>query len=102
MAEKMSTRNLALVSAGISMLLWVATPAVAGHRHDGGKALGFGSTVKHGSGHHFGTTGKRQGNKQDKDRGLDRANDVAGEHGQQGRANAVTHQSDKDSAGDSE
>jgi len=84
------------------MLLWAATPVLAGHGHGGGNAFGFGDTAKHVGGHHSGTTGKPHSNKHGKDRGLDRANDVAGEHGQQGRANATTHQSDNDSGSDPE
>jgi len=98
----MCTNKLVLAAAGISMVLWMATPALAGHGHGGGNAFGIGNSEKHGGGHHFGTTGKPHSNKHGKDRGLDRANDVAGEHGQQGRANATTHQSDNDSGSDSE
>jgi len=98
----MSANKLALAAAGVSMLLWVATPVLAGHNHGGGNAFGFGNTERNGGGHHFGTTGKPHSNKHGKDRGLDRANDVAGEHGQQGRANASTHQSDKYSGSDPE
>ena len=98
----MGASKLVLAAAGVSMLLWVATPVLAGHGHGGGNAFGFGDTAKHSGGHRFGTTGKPHSNKHGKDRGLDRANDVAGEHGRQGRANATTHQSDNDSGGDSE
>ncbi len=97
----MRTNRLVLAAAGVSMLLWMASPVLAGHGH-GGNSFGFGDTEKHGGGHLFGTTGKPHSNKHGKDRGLDRANDVAGEHGQQGRANATTHKSDNDSGGDSE
>jgi hypothetical protein len=58
------------------------------------------SAMQHVGGHHFGTTGMPHSNKHVKERGLDRANDVAGEHGQHGRANATTHQSDNDSGSD--
>ena len=97
----MGANKLALAAAGVSMLLWVATPVLAGHGHGGGNAFGFGD-AKHVGGHHFGTAGKPHSNKHGKDRGLDRANDVAGEHGQHGRANATTHQSDNDSGSDPE
>jgi hypothetical protein len=98
----MCANKLALAAAGVSMLLWAATPALAGHGHGGGNAFGFGDTAKHVGGSHSGAAGKPHSNKHGKDRGLDRANDVAGEHGQQGRANAATHQSDNDSGSDPE
>jgi len=98
----MSANKLALAAAVLSMLLWVAAPVLAGNNHGGGNAFDFGNTEKHGGGHHFGTKGKPHSNKHGKDRGLDRANDVAGEHGEQGRSNAATHQSDNDSGSDSE
>jgi len=98
----MGANKLVLAAAGVSMLLWAATPVLAGHGHGGGNAFGFGDTAKHVGGHHSGTAGKPHGNKHGKDRGLDRANDVAGEHVQQGRAKATTHQSDNDSGSDPE
>ena len=100
----MGANKLALLVAAVSTLLWVATPVLAAHGHSKGSAFGIGNTEKHGGGHHFGTTDKPQSNKHGRDRGLDRANDVAGAHGQQGRTNAATHQydNDSDSAGDSE
>ncbi len=103
--KKMDVNKLALTAAGVSMLLWVATPVLAGHGHGGGNAFGFGNTEKHGGGHHSGTAGKPHSNKHGETRGLERANDVAGPHGQQGRANATTHQSNtgsSDSDSDSE
>jgi hypothetical protein len=98
----MGANKLVLAAAWVSMLLWAATPVLAGHGHGGGNAFGLGDTAKHVGGHHSGTAGKPHSNKHGKDRGLDRANDVAGEHGQQGRANATTHQSDNDSGSDPE
>jgi hypothetical protein len=111
----MGVNKLGLAAAGISMLLWIATPVLAAHGHGGGNAFSFGSAEKHGGhhfktdkhsdGHHFETTDNPHSNKHGKDRGLDRANDVAGPHGQQGRANAATHQSNNgspDSDSDSE
>ncbi len=99
----MRVNRFALAAAGISMLLWLATPAVAGHGHGGGNAFGLGKAEKHGGGHHFGTSGKPHGNKHGQLRGLGRANEVAGPHGQQGRTNAAAHQSGDDSShGDSD
>jgi hypothetical protein len=80
------------------MLLWVAAPALAGHGHGSGNAFGLGNAEKHGVGHHFGTSGKPHSNKHGELRGLGRANDVAGSHGQQGRSNAAAHQSDHGSS----
>jgi hypothetical protein len=94
----MSMNRLALAAAGISMLLWVATPALAGHGHGSGNAFASGNAEKHGLGHHFGTSGKPHSNKHGALRGLDRANDVAGSHGQQGRTNAAAHQSEDGSS----
>src|SRR5258708_21984274 len=93
----MGANKLALAAAGVSMLLWAATPVLAGHGHGGGNTFGFDDTAKHVGGHHSGTSGKPHSNKHGKDRGLDRANAVAGEPGQHGRANTTTHQSDHDS-----
>ena len=80
------------------MLLWVATAVLAGHGHGGGNAFGFGDTGKHISGQPSAIAGKSHGNKHGKDSGLDRAYDVAVKQGQEGRANATTHQADKDSS----
>jgi len=98
----MSANKLALTAAAVSTLLWMATPVMAGHSHGKGNAFGLADAGKRSGGHHFGTTGKPHSNKHGKDRGLDRADDVAGEHGQQGRANADRHQADNDSGSDSE
>ncbi len=94
----MSVNRLALAAAGISMLLGVATPALAGHGHGSGNAFGFGNAEKHGGGHHFGTSGKPHSNKHGELRGLRRADEAAGPHGQQGRTNAAARQSDKGSS----
>jgi hypothetical protein len=98
----MSANKRTLLVAAVSTLLSVATPVLAAHGHSKGNAFGIGNTEKHSGAHHFGTADKPHSNKHGKDRGLDRANDVAGEHGQQGRTNAATHQYDNDSAGDSD
>lgn len=47
----MGANKVALAAAGVSMLLWVATPVLAGHGHGGGNAFGFGDTAKHVGGH---------------------------------------------------
>jgi hypothetical protein len=94
----MSVNRLALGAAGILMLLGMATPALAGHGHGGGNAFGFGKAKKHGAGHHFGASGKAHGNKHGQVRGLERANDVAGAHGQRGRTNAAGRQSENGSS----
>src|SRR5579864_9558729 len=65
----MGANKLVLAAAGISMLLWAATPVLAGHGHGGGNAFGFGDTAKHVGGHHSGTAGKPHSNKHGKDRG---------------------------------
>ena len=59
----MGANKLVLAAAGVSMLLWVATPVLAGRGHGGGNVFGFGDTEKHSAGHHFGTTGKPHTNK---------------------------------------
>ena len=98
----MGANKLALTAGAVSMFLWMAPPVMAGHGQGKGNAFGLADAGKHSGGHHFGTTGKPHSNKHGKDRGLDRADDVAGEHGQQGRANADRHQADNDSGSDSE
>jgi hypothetical protein len=98
----MGANKLVLTAAAVSMLLWMATPVMAGHGHGKGNAFGLADAGKRSGGHHFGTTDKPHSNKHGKDRGLDRADDVAGEHGQQGRANADIHQADDHSGSDSE
>jgi hypothetical protein len=98
----MGANKRALTAAVVWMLLSMATPVQAGHSHGRRNAFGLSDKGKRDVGIISETTGKPHSNKHGKDRGLDRANDVAGEHGQQGRANAATHQSDNDSGSDSE
>lgn len=104
----MKVSKFALAAAGVSMLLWAATPALAGHghgggmsfgfgnaeKHGGGNPFGFGKAEKHGGGHHVGNSGNPHGNKHGQLRGLERANEVADSHGQQGRDNAAAHRSE--------
>jgi len=59
----MGANKLVLAAAWVSMLLWAATPVLAGHGHGGGNAFGFGVTAKHVGGHHSGTAGKPHSNK---------------------------------------
>lgn len=107
---KMKSGKLVAVAAGLSMVLWVATPALAGHGNGRGNAFGFGKSEKHGGGHAFGKAEKhggehkygdplnQHGNKHGQYRGLERANEVAGAHGQEGRNDAAAHQSDSGSS----
>jgi hypothetical protein len=120
----MNMRSVKLVAAavGLSMVLWGATPAFAGHghgeynafafgkggKHGGGREFGFGKggkhggrhefgfgrADKHGGGHHYGYSGNSHGNKHGEYRGFERANEVAGPHGQRGRDNAAFRHSE--------
>lgn len=108
----MRANRFVLVAAGLSMLLWTATPALAGHGHGGGNlfglgdaeghggghAFGFGRVEKHGGDRHFGNSDNPHGNKHGQLRGLERPNKVAGEHGKWGRNNAGAHHSEHDSS----
>ncbi len=100
--------RLAAGAAGFLMLLsMAAAPALAGHGNGKDNAFGHGksgkhSSAKHGHGHHAGTWGNSDNahsNKHGEERGLSRANDVAGAHGEKGRNNAAAHHS---SHGDSD
>jgi hypothetical protein len=93
-------------AAAIAMMSWLATPAFAGHNasgdghghtsHNSG-ALTEGGGHKGGTkshGHHSHASHDTHGNKGGAERGLDRANDVAGSHGEEGRENAAAHHGD--------
>lgn len=91
----MSGNRLALGSATLLAAVLMATPALAGHGHGGGHASGFGNAEKHGEGHPSGSSSwETHGNKHGEVRSLERANDVAGAHGEKGRTGAATHQSE--------
>jgi hypothetical protein len=99
--------RLLAVSIAMASLVAVATPLLAGPGAHGGGPGGGGPPagvgpsgafpskgadhdVKGNRGKHEGT---KRGNKGGKVRGLNRADQVAGEHGDQGRDNARTKQS---------
>ena len=100
----MHLNRITLAAAILSMMSWVAIPTFAGGPNSFGHGHGFGSPHRHGhgSGISGGLTGDAShgsrapddphSNKGGAQRGLDRANDVAGPHGEQGRGNAAEHQ----------
>ena len=88
------------------MISWMSTPAFAGHNSlgqgHGHKAGISGVFTEEGTGHHGGTKGhghqhgawdNTHSNKGGALHGLDRANQVAGSHGEEGRENASAHHS---------
>jgi hypothetical protein len=95
--------KLTLVAAGFSMMLW--TPAFAGHSVIGdgnshGHELTTSGNATEANGHHGRSNGQghrvshnMHGNKGGAQRGLDRADQVAASHGEEGRDNASTHHS---------
>jgi hypothetical protein len=103
----MRSNRTTLVAAALAMISWMSTPAFAGHNPSHGHGHGheagtFGESTK-GTSHHNGTKshGHKHGagdnthsNKGGTERGLDRANQVAGSHGEEGRENASAHHSD--------
>jgi hypothetical protein len=91
---KMKLSKLVVAAAGLSMVVWGATPAFAGHGHGHDNAFAFGKAENHGGGQHFEDSGNSHGNKHGEYRSLERANDVAGTHGQKGRNGAASHQSE--------
>jgi hypothetical protein len=111
----MHFNGLTLAAAVLSILAWIATPALAGHNplgqgHGHGHGAGFSAGGGHqqgagGSGHHKGVSDSPHSNKGGALRGLNRANQVAGPHGEEGRENAAAHQpggSSSDGDSDSE
>jgi hypothetical protein len=99
--------KITFAAGAIAMMSWMSTPAFAGHNASGhghsnkwGISDAFtesgghkgGGTKSHG--HHSHASHSTHGNKGGATRGLDRANDVAGSHGEEGRENASTHHGD--------
>ena len=103
----MSLNRITLAAAALSMLCWISTPAFAQHNHGHGHGHKGKVTKTHTKGHHHGgsghggdlegteeTGGNPHSNKGGELRGLNRANDVAGPHGELGRENALSHHGD--------
>jgi hypothetical protein len=86
----MKVHKAVWVVALLAAMSW-STPALAGHHFGETK---HGKSVKTFSDVEAGETGKTtmdvRSNKGGADRGLDRANDVAGEHGEAGRTKAFS------------
>lgn len=98
-------KRLMSTVAMLSMLTWMATPALAGHNHPSfGHGHGHGDaktttgTSSEGNSQHAGAAGNPHSNEGGELRGLDRANQAAGSHGQQGRDEAATNQPDSSSS----
>jgi hypothetical protein len=98
--------KITIGAAALSMVSWMATPVFAGHNPMGhgnghGHEVGISGVSTRGTGHHGGTKGhghldasdNTHGNKGGTLRGLDRADQVAGSHGEEGRENASAHHS---------
>lgn len=96
---KMKLGKFVVAAVGLSMVLWGATPAFAGHGHGESNALAYGKSEEHGGGKHFGDSGNTHSNKHGEYRGLERGNEVAGSHGEKGRGNAGVRQSEHGSHG---
>jgi len=109
--------KIPLAAAALSMMSWMSTPVFAGHNSLGhanghGHKVGTSEVSTEGTGHHGGTKGhghhhdasdNTHSNKGGALRGLDRANQVAGSHGEDGRDNASAHHSnDADSSHDAD
>lgn len=104
----MPFNRITFAAAALSMLSWMSTPALAGHNplghgHGHSHVVGGAESYTKGGGHHHGAGGhghhfeasdNLHSNKGGALRGLDRANEVAGSHGQAGRDNAFAHHSD--------
>jgi hypothetical protein len=104
--------KITFAAAAIAMMSWMSTPAFAGHKnqasghghgHKGDISDTFTEGGGHkggkGHGHHSHASHSTHGNKGGETRGLDRANEVAGSHGEEGRENASAHHGD-DHGGD--
>ena len=99
--------KITIGAAALSVMSWMSTPVFAGHNPMGhgnghGHAAGISGVSTAGTGHHGGTKGHGHhvdgsdhpyGNKGGAMRGLDRADQVAGSHGEEGRENASAHHS---------
>ena len=103
--QNMRSSRITLAAAALSMISWMSTPALAGHNplghgHSHGHKAGISGGSTEGTGHHGGTKGhghqlgagdNTHSNKGGELNGLDRANQVAGPHGEAGRENASGH-----------
>jgi len=99
----MRSSRIGILAGIIAMLAWASTPVLAGHNnghnhgHKGEMSDGsHGVHGKKGHGHKQESVDNdslenEHGNKGGAERGLDRANEVAGEHGEEGRENASSH-----------
>jgi hypothetical protein len=97
----MRSSRIGLAAGILAMMAWASTPVFAGHdKGHGHKSEMSGSSHgkhgKKGHGHHEETDDNdsfenHHSNKGGAERGLDRANEVAGEHGEEGRENASKH-----------
>jgi hypothetical protein len=95
-------------AAVLSIISWATTPASAGHNpfsqgHGHGTGYFGGSASHHhgngGGRHHPEASGNPHSNKGGELRGLDRADQVAGSHGEEGRENAEAHHTGGSSSG---
>ena len=111
----MRSSRLTLAAAALSMISWMSTPALAGHNSLGdGHGHGhnseiFGASTKgpghdgtKGHGHKHGAWDNTHSNKGGAQRGLDRANQVGGSHGEEGRENASAHHHNTAGSSDTE
>jgi hypothetical protein len=104
----MRADRLTLAAAALSMIAWMSTPAFAGHNplghghghgHKAGISGVFTESTRHhggtkGHGHQLGARDNTHSNKGGALQGLDRANQVGGSHGEEGRENASAHHPD--------
>jgi hypothetical protein len=83
----MATLRTLAIALAAAVLVWTSSPALGGQ--PAGRGHGVASAVRS----HAATTthAKPPSNAGGKKRGLDRADEVAGEHGKQGRATAREH-----------
>jgi hypothetical protein len=109
MDQGMRYNRITLAVALLSMLSWTSTSAFAGHKPPGyghGHKAGITEASTGGIGRHGGGHGKHVGafrsNKGGALRGVDRANQVAGSHGEEGRENASAHHSNAGSSHDAD
>jgi hypothetical protein len=119
--QKMRSSKIIIAAVVLSMVAWVSpqvwAQAWAGHDsygkgrgHSHSTAISGGGTQASshhdgtkGHGHKHGAAANSHSNKGGAERGLTRANQVAGEHGEEGRENASAHHSgDKGSSHDAQ
>ena len=107
----MRSKKAPTVVTAFSILALAALPALAGHGSNGkGHGHGKGATEVEdsGGGHHHGGKGHHHSsanshsNKGGELQGLNRANEVAGPHGEEGRENAASHHGGGSSGGDTD